>query len=139
MRYRFLLIALVFHICLTTSAWSQPESTIEQARKFVHEFMDTTFAPGIAVSVGVNCQIVWSEGFVYADVEQKVPVWPAINTISNRQCVQTYDYSSNGWNLVSAVVEGAAKQDFLSYMQENVFKHPRTLFVLRLHTSTLRC
>lgn len=33
-----------------------------------------------------------------------------------------YSYSSYGWNLVSAVVEGAANQEFLSYMQENVFQ-----------------
>jgi CubicO group peptidase (beta-lactamase class C family) len=31
-------------------------------------------------------------------------------------------YSSYGWNLISAVVEGAAKQDFLSYMAKNVFE-----------------
>lgn len=35
---------------------------------------------------------------------------------------EKYSYSSYGWNLVSAIVEGAAGQDFLSYMQENVFR-----------------
>ncbi len=32
-----------------------------------------------------------------------------------------YSYSSYGWNLISAVVEGAGDQDFLLYMQSNVF------------------
>lgn len=32
-----------------------------------------------------------------------------------------YSYSSYGWNLVSAVVEGAAHQPFLEYMDEHVF------------------
>ncbi len=33
-----------------------------------------------------------------------------------------YKYSSYGYNLVSAVVEGASGEDFLHYMQNNVFK-----------------
>jgi serine beta-lactamase-like protein LACTB len=33
-----------------------------------------------------------------------------------------YSYSSYGFNLISAVVEGAAKQDFLAYMSRHVFK-----------------
>jgi CubicO group peptidase (beta-lactamase class C family) len=35
---------------------------------------------------------------------------------------ERYSYSSYGWNLISAVVQGAAGQDFLSYMQSNVFE-----------------
>jgi CubicO group peptidase (beta-lactamase class C family) len=33
-----------------------------------------------------------------------------------------FSYSTYGWNLVSAVVEGASGQDFLSYMSRNVFR-----------------
>jgi CubicO group peptidase (beta-lactamase class C family) len=33
-----------------------------------------------------------------------------------------YSYSSYGWNLVSAVVEGAADQPFLAYMREHVIR-----------------
>ena len=33
----------------------------------------------------------------------------------------TYSYSSYGWNLLSAVVEGASGEQFLAYMQANVF------------------
>jgi serine beta-lactamase-like protein LACTB, mitochondrial len=32
-----------------------------------------------------------------------------------------FSYSSYGWNLISAVVEGASGQDFLSYMRKQVF------------------
>ncbi|MDD9930395.1 MAG: serine hydrolase [Candidatus Marinimicrobia bacterium] len=32
-----------------------------------------------------------------------------------------YHYSSYGWNLVSAVIEGASGLDFLSYMEDSVF------------------
>ena len=34
---------------------------------------------------------------------------------------EKYHYSSHGFNLLSAAVEGASGQDFLSYMQHNVF------------------
>lgn len=34
-----------------------------------------------------------------------------------------WSYSSYGWNLVSAVVEGAADEPFLSYMRREVFDH----------------
>lgn len=33
-----------------------------------------------------------------------------------------YQYSSYGWNLISAVIEDASENDFLSYMDNNVFK-----------------
>ena len=32
-----------------------------------------------------------------------------------------YSYSSYGWNLISAVIEGASEEKFLPYMQEEVF------------------
>jgi CubicO group peptidase (beta-lactamase class C family) len=35
---------------------------------------------------------------------------------------EAYSYSSYGWNLLSAVVEGASGEDFLSYLYENVFE-----------------
>ncbi|MDC0713018.1 serine hydrolase [Stigmatella sp. ncwal1] len=33
-----------------------------------------------------------------------------------------YRYSSYGWNLISAVVEGASRQEFLHYMQASIFE-----------------
>lgn len=34
----------------------------------------------------------------------------------------SYSYSSYGWNLISAVVEGASGEDFLSFMETDVFQ-----------------
>ena len=34
----------------------------------------------------------------------------------------SYSYSSYGWNLISAVIEGAAKQEFLHYIQGAVLE-----------------
>ncbi|MGH8245210.1 MAG: serine hydrolase domain-containing protein, partial [Gammaproteobacteria bacterium] len=33
--------------------------------------------PGLSAAVAMDGTIVWSEGFGYADVEHRAPVWPA--------------------------------------------------------------
>jgi serine beta-lactamase-like protein LACTB len=200
--------AILLTVLLTappSSAFAQDAETLEKARGLVQQMMAETHAPGVAVSIGIKGQIVWSEGFGYADVEQKVPVIPAttrfrIGSVSKPMTavavarlyedgrldldepVQTYvpsfpvkrqgtvttrllaghlagirhyrgdeflstrhfptvkgglaifkddpllhapgsaySYSSYGWNLISAVVESASGEQFLSYMDENVF------------------
>jgi CubicO group peptidase (beta-lactamase class C family) len=159
--------------------------------------------PGVTLAVAVDGQIVYSEGFGYADLEQRVPVWPttkfrigsvskSLTSVALVQLVEQgkidldapvqkyvpsfpdkgavittrlvaghlagirhyqgdefliqkhYDsvldglkifqddplvsppgkefhYSSYGFNLVSAVIESAAKENFLTYMHNNVF------------------
>lgn len=159
--------------------------------------------PGLAMAVAVDGKIVYSEGFGFADLEERVPVWPTtkfrIGSISKpltavglMELVQSgkldldariqkyvpsfpdkgavitvcmvaghlggirhyqgdeftiqkhyanvteglaifkndpfvappgtkYNYSSYGFNLLSAAIESASGQDFLSYMQANVF------------------
>jgi len=159
--------------------------------------------PGLALAVAVEGKIVYSQGFGYADLEERVPVWPTtkfrIGSISKpltatalmelveagkvdfdspvqkyvpsfpdkgavitvrmvaghlagirhyqrdefhiqkhyRSVLESlkifesdplvappgtkYSYSSYGYNLLSAVVESASGEEFLSYMQEHVF------------------
>jgi len=175
---------------------------IEQANSVAQEMMARGL-PGMAVAVAVDGEIAWSQGYGYADVENRVPVWPTTKfrigsvskpltaaalmtlyeqgkvdldapvqkyvpsfpekdaVVTTRQLAghlagirhyrgdefllnRRYDsvlesldifkddplveapgtkflYSSYGWNLLSAVVEGAAGKDFLSYMDEAVF------------------
>ena len=38
--------------------------------------MDRAGDPGLALAVAVDGKIVYSEGFGYADLEQRVPIWP---------------------------------------------------------------
>ncbi len=181
-------------------------STITKAREVVKASLAEHDAPGLTVAVMVGGEIVWSQGFGMADLENRVPVRPHTKMrigsvsksltsaavgllyeqgkldldapvqryvpsfpkkrypISVRQLGghlagirsylpggrsemfntrhydsvsaglelfqadpllfepgEKYSYSSHGFNLLSAVVEGASGQDFLSYMQENVF------------------
>jgi len=177
--------------------------SIDLARTLITALMEESGTPGMSVAVGIDGAIVWAEGFGYADVEQRVPVWeetkfrigsvskpltaaavgllveqgkldldvpvqqyvPAFPhkrwPITTRQVAghlsgirhyrgdetfgmlryptvtdglaifqddsllfepgERFSYSSYGWNLISAVVERAAGQEFLSYMQQQVF------------------
>jgi len=68
----------VFYLATWPSAsYAQGAETLEKARALVRSMMSETHAPGVAVSVGMKGKIIWSEGFGHADVEQKVPVYPA--------------------------------------------------------------
>ena len=49
-------------------------SAVENSRRLVHEFMVARGIPGLSIAVGVNGDIVWSEGFGYANVESRTPV-----------------------------------------------------------------
>lgn len=180
-------------------------AAIEHARALVRAQQEELGIPGISAAVGIDGMVVWSEGFGYADLENRVPARattlyrigsvskPVTATavvrlaldgrldldapvqryvpsfpekdypITTRQLAghlagirhyrgsesvgegqrhyddvvdalgifgedpllfapgERYSYSSYGWNLISAVVQGAAGKDFLSYMQESVF------------------
>lgn len=52
----------------------QYADAIRLGRTAVKAFMDVSRATGISISVGINGKLVWSEGFGYADLENKVPV-----------------------------------------------------------------
>ena len=181
-------------------------SPVAEAREVVKAWLAEHDAPGLTIAVMAGGEIVWSQGFGMADLENRVPVRShtkmRIGSVSKsltsaavgllyeqgkldldaavqkyvpsfpkkrypitaRQLAghlagirgylpgsrsevfnmrhydsvvaglelfqddpllfepgEKYSYSSHGFNLLSAVVEGASGQDFLSYMQENVF------------------
>lgn len=159
--------------------------------------------PGLALAVAVDGKLVYSESFGYADLEERVPVWPTtkfrigsiskpLTSVALMQLVEAgkidldapvqkyvpafpdkgavitvrmvaghlagirhykddefliqkhyanisealkifendplvappgtkFSYSSYGFNLISAVIQSAAGEDFLPYMQRNVF------------------
>ena len=183
-------------------AWAD---AVEQAREIVRARLTEQNLPGLSVAVGVDGNIVWAEGFGWADLENRVPVAPdmrfRIGTASKSltsaavgllledgrlkldEVIQTYvpafpekqwpvtlrqlmghlagikndggdegpllsercerpvdgleafedsallfepgtqyRYSSYGWILVSAAVETAADEPFLSFMQKRIFE-----------------
>ncbi len=183
---------------------SRYADAIAHARLLAQAMADESRTPGLSLAVGVDGEIVWSQGFGYASVEQRTPVWEETKfrigsiskpltaaavallyeqarldldapvqryvltfpekrwPITTRQLAghlagirhyrdqeflgnqryptvldglkifqddtllfepgTRFSYSSYGWNLISAVVEGAAGESFLSYMQRQVFE-----------------
>ncbi|MDX2149103.1 MAG: serine hydrolase domain-containing protein [Bryobacteraceae bacterium] len=49
---------------------------VERARQAVRAHLAEQNLPGLSVAVGRGGQLVWSEGFGYADLDQKAPVTP---------------------------------------------------------------
>ncbi len=203
---RPVLLVMVLWASVGYAQTSAPISTqIAEAEALVQQLMQDSNLPGMAVSVGLAGHIIWSEGFGFADLEQRVPVWPAITrfrvgsiakpftavaigqlmeqgkldidapiqqyvpsfpekqgVITTRMLAghlggirhyqgdenfiqQHYDnvldaltifqddplvdapgakfsYSSYGYNLLGAVVEGASGETFIDYMNAHVFK-----------------
>ena len=65
-------------------------AVIEDARRLVRMDQRERGYPGIAIAVSVDGETVWSEGFGYADLEHRVPMWPS-GEISGRQRVEIDD------------------------------------------------
>lgn len=177
---------------------------MDRARAIVRDSMTANGIPGISVAVAVDGKVVWTEGFGFADIENRVPITPETRMrigsvsksvtsaavgllvqegkldldapvqryvpsfpskpqqISTRQLAghlagirhyrgnemlsarpyesvttsldifrndtllhppgSRYFYSSYGWNLLSAAIEGAAGEPFLTVMRQRVFE-----------------
>ena len=61
-----------------TSSAAPPKwaGAAEQARPLVRAALTTQNLPGVSVAVGAGGEIVWAEGFGYADLEKKATVTP---------------------------------------------------------------
>ena len=55
---------------------SRYASAIKDGQASAREFVKASGIPGLSVAVAVAGQVVWTEGFGYADLEQRVPVTP---------------------------------------------------------------
>ena len=49
---------------------------VEQARQIVRASLTEQNLPGLSVAVGIGGDIVWAEGFGFADLKTSVPVTP---------------------------------------------------------------
>src|SRR5438477_7390008 len=88
---RFSVVAIILLATISTPefapiAWAQATPAAvpaakdyskaeEHARAVAKEWLARGI-PGLSVAVAVDGQIIYSEGFGYADVEQRVPAWP---------------------------------------------------------------
>src|SRR5690349_19447682 len=51
-------------------------TAVEQARQVVRGALGEGNLPGLSVAVGVSRELVWAEGFGFADLDRRVPVAP---------------------------------------------------------------
>jgi CubicO group peptidase (beta-lactamase class C family) len=49
---------------------------VEEARQIVREGLAEQNLPGLSVAVGIGSDLVWAEGFGFADLDNRVPVTP---------------------------------------------------------------
>jgi serine beta-lactamase-like protein LACTB, mitochondrial len=52
------------------------ENAVEQGRQIARAGLTGQNLPGISVAVGIDGDVVWAEGFGWADLDQRVPVKP---------------------------------------------------------------
>lgn len=50
------------------------KSAIGHGQNALREFMNASSVPGMSVAIGVQGKLIWSEGFGFADLEQRAPV-----------------------------------------------------------------
>src|ERR1044071_7051742 len=75
MKIRLLiLLAIVAVSCDTKNNYKE---AIRISTDSIQKYLDKRPAPGLAVTVSVNGEIVWSQGFGHADLEQDIHVEPA--------------------------------------------------------------
>ena len=201
-KQRLVVVGLL--ISLLIASCTKDDEAGHGAAALAVKCLDESGISGLTISVGIGQEIVWSEGFGFADMEQQVPVDPALTrfrvgstaksmtamalgqlheagkldldapiqsylpdfpekeaTITTRMLAghlggirhyqddefysstpylsvsdaleifkddpvevrpgTAFSYSTYGYNLISAVVESAADQEFLAYMSERVF------------------
>src|SRR4051812_45543326 len=53
-------------------------AAVDQGRQFARAGLVGQNLPGLSVAVGVGGDIVWAEGFGWADMEKRVPVAPGM-------------------------------------------------------------
>ncbi len=70
-----LILSFVFILLCNVA---QSDDLDVKATKLIQEFFLKSAAPGLSVSVGYDDKIIWSKGFGYADLEQKVTVDPSL-------------------------------------------------------------
>jgi len=75
------LLMLSFAICFAIATHPQTPKNYEQAitesRKMIEDTMAKQNIPGLSIAVAVDGELIWSEGFGFADLENHVRVTPA--------------------------------------------------------------
>jgi serine beta-lactamase-like protein LACTB, mitochondrial len=78
MRHYFILVVFIIPSFGFAQKSDNAYSTaIKQSRDSIEKLMKQRLIPGLAITVSVDGKVVWSQGFGFADLEQKVVVDPS--------------------------------------------------------------
>ena len=77
----FCLLALTWVLTPTVAAQSaqiseQYRTAVDSARILMEDALQRGGFPGLSVAVAAEGQLIWSDAVGYADLEQRVPMWP---------------------------------------------------------------
>jgi CubicO group peptidase (beta-lactamase class C family) len=107
-------------------------AAIDAARARIRALIVEDNLPGLSVAVGVDGDIVWTEGFGWAGIEEMLYLddsctgpLDAVRTYADQSLLfepgTGFRHSSDGAKLVGAVIETAAGEPFLDFMQHELF------------------
>ena len=115
------------------SSWTQ---TVEQARQIAKAGLIEQNLPGLSVAVGMGDEVVWAEGFGWANIEKRIPVDPATRfNIGTASMVLT----SAGVGLLLEKEQLRLDEKIQTYVPEFTEKQwPVTLRQLMAHVAGVR-
>lgn len=113
--------------------WS---AAVEQARQLARASLVEGNLPGLSVAVGAGGDVVWAEGFGWADIEKKVPVGPAMRFAIGTASVALSSAAAGLLLEQEKLHLDAEIQTYVSAFPEKQW--PVTLRHLMGHTSGLR-
>jgi serine beta-lactamase-like protein LACTB, mitochondrial len=109
---------------------------IERAQELIDSLMKGKNIPGLSVCVAKQNQIIWAQGFGYADLENKVPV-----TLQSKFRIGSISKTLTALALGKLIERDAIHlsdpvQKYVAYFPEK--KYPVTIYELASHTAGIR-
>jgi len=131
---RILCLTLALLLSITISIAQSPA---EQASELIQRFIDQEKIPGLAATIYYKGEIVWSEGFGFANLEHHVKVDPSKTKFRIGSISKTFTASALGRLMDSKSVDlDAPIQRYVSYFPEK--EYPISLRQLGGHTAGIR-
>ena len=112
------------------------EEKIAKGQKLIDSLMNEKGIPGLSICLATKDQIIWAQGFGYADLENKVPV-----TLQSKFRAGSISKTLTSLALGKLIEENAINlsdrvQKYVSYFPEK--QYPVTVYQLASHTAGIR-
>jgi CubicO group peptidase (beta-lactamase class C family) len=122
----------------TDTSYINPQFVVQvnQAQKLIKELTNEKSIPGLSITVATKEKIIWSEGFGFSDLENKIPV-----TLNSKFRIGSLSKSLTSLAIGKLIEEGKMSlsdtiQKFVPYFP--IKKFPITVQELASHTAGIR-